>query len=363
KEALGSPDSEKWRSSMAEELDDLWKTGAFRQRKAPKGIVPIKTRFVFKVKRAADGSIERYKARLVAKGYVQRCGRDFFESFSPVVGFDTMRIVFAISAMERWNLKTLDFKQAYLNAKLSEETWLELPSGEVVQACKALYGLRQSALEWYRELKDSILEAGWESSKNDECLYTCRKNEGKIAVLVTYVDDVLLTGNDEDEIQKMVTYLLSKYEGRDLGMPEKFVAINIQATEEGITLNQSLYAEGIVFEGMGSTDVRRVSTPLDPGMDVSAKSEEEDELDISRFPYARVLGKLMFLGGITQPDISSSVRELSRHIASPCIRHWRALQHLLRYLAGTTNVGILYRYGRINGSKDGPPLVGYSDAD
>ena len=161
----------------------------------------------------------------------------------------------------------------------------------------------------------------------------------------------------------MVKYLLGKYEGRDLGVPDKIVEINIQVTDRDISLDQSLYTEGIVTEGMGSMDVRKVNTPLDPGIDLSARNDDEEELDVSRFPYARILGKLMFLAGMTRPDISCSVRELCRRTSSPCTRHWRGLQHLLRYLAGTIDVGIHYGRKRTNGDEEKSTLVGYSDAN
>ena len=348
---------------MDDELDGLWEKGTFAKEPLPQGIAPVKTRFVFKIKRNADGSIERYKSRLVAKGFTQRSGVDFFYTFSPVVGFDTMRTVLAVSAAKGWDVKALDFKQAYLNAPLQEDIWLELPDGEVVKACKAVYGLRQSAMEWWRELRKSILDAGWESSVHDECLYHRRGNDGRIAVLTTYVDDIVITGSDNEEIQRMVKHLLGKYEGRDLGVPEKIVGINIQVNNEGISLDQALYTKGIVTEGMGSTDVRKVHTPLDPGIDSSTRREDEEELDVTRFPYARILGKLMFLAGMTRPHISCSVRELSRRTSSPCMRHWRGLQHLLRYLAGTIDVGIHYRRDHTNSDEDKSTLIGYSDSD
>ena len=75
---------------------------------------------------------------------------------------------------------------------------------------------------------------------------------------------------------------------------------------------------------------------------LSARRDDEEELDVSRFPYARILGKLMFLAGMIRPDLSHSVRELGRRTSSPCMSHWRGLQHVLRYLAGTTSVGIEY---------------------
>ena len=112
---------------------------------------------------------------------------------------------------------------------------------------------------------------------------------------------------------------------------------------DSIILDQRAYAESIVVEGMGSTQVRKTHVPLEPGMDLSERKEDDEgELDPSQFPYARILGKLMFLAGMTRPDLSNSVRELGRRAASPCLRHWRGLQHVLRYLAGTLDVCLPY---------------------
>ena len=98
------PDADEWRQAMEEELHGLREKGSFKDEEPPSNVKPIKTRFVYKLKRGADVEIERYKARLAARGFTQRPGVDFFETFSPVVGFDIVRTVLAISAMKEWKL-------------------------------------------------------------------------------------------------------------------------------------------------------------------------------------------------------------------------------------------------------------------
>ncbi|CAN0041646.1 unnamed protein product [Choristocarpus tenellus] len=95
-------------------------------------------------------------------------------------------------------------------------------------------------------------------------------------------------------------------------------------------------------------------------MDLTARRTDEEELDQRHKPYRTILGKLMFLTGMTRPDISNSVRELGRYAASPCDRHWKVLQNILRYLSGTMKVGIHYPAG---GEMDNGGLVGYGDSD
>lgn len=111
--------------------------------------------------------------------------------FSPVVGVDTVRTVIAVSAMQGCKVRALGFKQAYLNDKLSEDIRLELPDGEVVQACNAVCGLEQSGLDWENELRKKLTEGSWKRSDHDEYLSYSRADDGKIAALTTHADGAL----------------------------------------------------------------------------------------------------------------------------------------------------------------------------
>ncbi|CAM9746957.1 unnamed protein product, partial [Choristocarpus tenellus] len=220
-------------------------------------------------------------------------------------------------------------------------------------------------MTWYHKLRSTILAEGWTSSQHDKCLYFRKSEDRCITILTTYVDDTATIGDFTEEIQRMRASLLEKNEGRDLGTPDKLIRVSITVGADGITLDQQLYAESIVMAGMGSMEVRETSTPLDPGKDLSARHDNEEELNPTLYPQASILGQLMFLAGIIQPDLTNSVRELGRRAESPCMRHWHGLQHILRYVAGTLNVCIHYG-GR--GSKDlnggeGELLVGYGDSD
>ncbi len=86
-------------------------------------LFPI-TKYVFSKKKAPDGSIELYKARKVVQGFNQVFGRDYRETFSPVIGYDTLRIILKVVVQLGWEMKTMDFTQAYLNAPLKEEIYV-----------------------------------------------------------------------------------------------------------------------------------------------------------------------------------------------------------------------------------------------
>ena len=108
-------------------------------------------------------------------------------------------------------------------------------------------------------------------------IYSRRGREGKLAGMTTYVDDHSPSGDDEDEVEQMVKCLLETYEGRELGVLGKIVGMNLAVSEGSITMDQVNYAENIVLEGKRSMEeVRKVYTPLDPGMDLSARRDEDE---------------------------------------------------------------------------------------
>jgi Reverse transcriptase (RNA-dependent DNA polymerase) len=230
----------------------------------------------------------------------------------------------------------------------------------IVKVEKALYGFKQSALQWFEELRNTIIvDEGWTCSQYDDCLYYKINTDGKIAILMTYVDDLIFTGDHSQEIDRMKQSLLQRYEGRDIGTPNQLFGVQITINEDSILLDQTRYAADIVTGILGSLEVRTTSTPIDPGMDISARYSNETILDQS-YRYSHHVGKLMYLAGMTRPDLSNAVRELGRRASSPCMRHWRALQHVARYLAGTTTISIMYQRHTHNVNN---VLVGYSDSD
>uniref|UniRef100_A0AAV1VML5 Reverse transcriptase Ty1/copia-type domain-containing protein n=1 Tax=Peronospora matthiolae TaxID=2874970 RepID=A0AAV1VML5_9STRA len=121
KDAVGGPDRVHWRNEICAELDSMKLRGAFRATKLPSGQHTIGTKWVFKIKRKADGSIEKYKARLVAKGFKQKYGIDYTETFSPVVKYVTLRMVVAITKYFDWTLDQLDVVTAFLYGEMKEK--------------------------------------------------------------------------------------------------------------------------------------------------------------------------------------------------------------------------------------------------
>ena len=109
-----------WREVMSTELTALMKHGTWDLVLPPSNCTSVGCKWVFRVKRHADGSVDRFKARLVAKGYDQRLVIDYKETFSPVVKPETIRTVLSIAVMKGWDLRQMDVNNAFLNDALTE---------------------------------------------------------------------------------------------------------------------------------------------------------------------------------------------------------------------------------------------------
>ncbi|MCO5610442.1 hypothetical protein L7F22_064680 [Adiantum nelumboides] len=149
-----------WKDAMQQEIDSIHKNHTWDLVDLPTGKKPIGTKWVFKVKRKQDDTVDRYKARLVAKSYAQQKGIDYDETFTPTSRASTVRSLVAIAAHHNWKVHQLDIKTAFLNGDLQEEVYVSQPSGFVVKGqeqkvcrlCKALYGLKQAPRAWYEKI-------------------------------------------------------------------------------------------------------------------------------------------------------------------------------------------------------------------
>jgi histone deacetylase 1/2 len=158
-EAFADP---RWKAAMDEEYDALMKNNTWHLVPSTLGQNVIDCKWVYKIKRKADGTVDRYKARLVAKGFKQRYGIDYEDTFSPVVKASTIRVVLSLAVSRGWNLRQLDVKNAFLHGVLEEEVFMRKPPGyetclgHVCKLDKALYGLKQAPRAWYFRLSSKL---------------------------------------------------------------------------------------------------------------------------------------------------------------------------------------------------------------
>jgi len=152
-------------------------------------------KWVYKIKRKQDRSLDRYKARLVAKGFKQRYGIDYEDTFNLVVKAATIRVVLSIAVSKGWSLRQLDVQNAFLHGIL-EEVYMRQPPGYtdpsappsyVCKLDKALYGLKQAPRAWYSRLSTKLHELGFKASKADTSIF-----------VLIYVDDIIVASSAQN---------------------------------------------------------------------------------------------------------------------------------------------------------------------
>ena len=137
---------------MESEMKSLHLNGVLELVEPPLNRKIVGSKWIFKRKVDANGSLERYKARLVAQGCTQKFGLDYEEIFSPVVRFEFVRCLLALGAQHKLHLHQMDVSTAFLHGELSEEVYMRQPEGFVESGqenlvCRlkrSIYGLKQS---------------------------------------------------------------------------------------------------------------------------------------------------------------------------------------------------------------------------
>lgn len=341
-EALECP---KWKEAVMEEMNALVKNNTWESVVLPREKKAVGCKWVFTVKCKADGSIERYKARLVAKGFTQTHGLDYQETFAPVAKVNSIRILFSLAANCGWSLHQLDVKNAFLNGYLDEEVFMEPPPGfehlvgrgRVCKLIKSIYGLKQSPRAWFERFGEVVRKLGYRQSQGDHTLFVKHSSEGKRAVLIVYVDDIILTGDDDSEIDRLKKLLAKEFEVKDLGEAKYFLGMEITRSEHGISVCQRKYVLDLLGE-TGMLGCRAAETPMEPNLKVEASTPEEL---VDKEQYQKLVGKLIYLAH-TRPDITFAVGVVSQFMHSPGQKHHEAVVRILRYLKGTPGKGLFF---------------------
>ncbi|CAJ2653166.1 unnamed protein product [Trifolium pratense] len=310
----------------------------------PDGKKTVGCKWVFTVKYNSDGSIERYKARLVAKGFTQTYGIDYSETFAPVAKLNTVRILLSLAANLDWPLHQLDVKNAFLNGDLEEEVYMDIPPGfedkfgsNVCKLNKSLYGLKQSPRAWFEKFTYSMKKQGYIQGQADHTLFTKFSQDGKIVVLIVYVDDIVLTGDDIVEMARVKEKLALDFEIKDLGSMRYFLGMEVARSKDGIVVSQQKYILDLLKE-TGMSGCRPADTPMDP----NAKLWEEGSVPVDTGRYQRLVGKLIYLSH-TRPDIAFSVSVVSQFMHSSFEEHLEAVYRILRYLKANPGKGLFFK--------------------
>lgn len=367
-EAMKSEEKNKWVGAMDDELKSLHDNHTFELVKLPKGKRALKNRWVYKVKHDDSSSHPRYKARLVVKGYSQKKGIDFEEIFAPVVKMPSIRIVLGLAASLDLEVEQMDVKTAFLHGELEEEIYMEQPEGFretgkdelVCRLKKSLYGLKQAPRQWYKKFESFMVEHGYNKTNSDHCVFVRNFSDNDFIILLLYVDDMLIVGQDASRVDRLKQDLSKSFSMKDLGPAKQILGMKILRDRKAkkLWLSQEKYIEK-VLQRFNMDKAKVVSTPLASHFKLStahSPSTTKEKEDMQKVPYASAVGSLMYAMVCTRPDIAYAVGAVSRFLSKPGKEHWNAVKWIMRYLRGTSKMSICF-------GSEKPTIVAYTDAD
>ena len=335
-----------WKAAVDEEVRALAKNGTWEITDLPRGKKPVGCKWIFTVKYKTDSNVDRYKARLVAKEFTQLYGIDYQETFAPVAKLNTVRVLLSLAANLDWSLHQLDVKNAFLNGDLEEEVYMDIPAGletisnfnKVCRLRKSLYGLKQSPRAWFERFTKVVKGYGFVQCQSDHTLFVKHFPEGKLAIIIVYVDDIILTGNHEEKIDLLKKLLTKEFEIKDLGNLKYFLGMEIARSKKGIAVSQRKYVLDLLNETW-MLGCKPAETP----MDSTVKLEESDgSPPVDKGRYQCLVGKLIYLSH-TRPDIGFSVSMVSQFMNNPTEKHMTAVTRILRYLKMTPGKGLFFQ--------------------
>jgi Reverse transcriptase (RNA-dependent DNA polymerase) len=172
---------------------------------------------------------------------------DYEETFAPVAKMNNVRTLISCVVNFGWDLCQLDVNNAFLREDLKEEVYMEIaPSfaneqlkGKVCCLKRSLYGLKQSPRAWFDRFSMTMKNLGYQQSNVDHTMFIQWKGE-KICILIVYVDDIVLMGNDPVEMKRFKASLAKEFEMKDLGELRYFIDIEVVRSKK-IVLSQQKY--------------------------------------------------------------------------------------------------------------------------
>ena len=356
-----------WKEAMDHELATLERVGTWMDVPCPSDKNIVRSKWVFRIKRKANSSVDKYKARLVAQGFTQIYGVDYFTTFSPIAKLTSFRIILAATACFDWDIESFDFNGAYLNGELddNEEIYMYSPPGykgdrqTVKRLQKSLYRLKQAGWKWYDTLSRALSNLGFSVSQADPGVFTTHINDD-LLILAVHIDDCVFTGSSRELIAEYKHKINTCYALTDLGPIHWLLGLKVTRDRAAhtISLSQTSYIDSILAR-FALVDAKPRKSPMAPGAMYSkdqAPSSPDEVMRMQKVPYHEAIGSLMYCAVATHTDIAFMVSTLLQFLDNLGVVHWEAVKYISHYLAGTKTTELTYS-GKWHG------LLGYADVD
>jgi len=280
------------------------------------------------------------------------------DTFSPVVKHTTIRVILTLAVTYGWAIQQLDVECAFLHGDLQETVYMAQPPGYVDPATpyfvclmhKSIYGLRQAPRAWFEKFTTHLEDIGFSTTILDPSLFIY--SHGSIIIyLLSYVDDIILTGNDSKAMSAIVEELRHSFKMKDLGHLTYFLGIQlVRRNPHHIFLHQAKYIHDLLSR-TNMLDCKPVSNPATS----NKLGHSSSDLVLDPTLYRSVVGALQYVT-LSHPNVSYAINQACQFLKAPEEHHWRAVKRILRYLKGTISYGMQIQPGPIS-------LHAYCDAD
>ena len=346
---MNSSDRDKWCEAAKKEIEELegkvtWIEVPMLQARAK--IIP--GTWVFRVKRNPSGEITKFKGRYCLRGDLED-ENEVEDTFAPTVAWSTVRLFLVLSMILGWTTASVDFSNAFVQAKLDKPKWMHIPRGFVsklgpgtcLELKKSIYGGKSAPALWNKCAIDGFKKCGFKQSTFDPCLLYCK---GMMVVL--YVDDAGIAAKNPADIDQLIEELRELgFELKKEGDFTEFLGIKLTKHQDGtIELTQVGLIDKIL-EAAGMTDCNPNRVPASGPLGSDPDGEPMDE----SWNYRSIVGMLLYLSTNTRPDISFAVSQVCRFSADPKQSHATAVKTILRYLKRTRTKGMSIKpTGKLN---------------
>lgn len=272
--------------------------------------------------------------------------------------------LYALAASEDLEMESFDIITAFLTGSMDvpvhsvQVKGFEDQSKDILLLDQSIYGAKQAHRQFNATLKSNLASIGFHSTKVDDSLYSKWVGDDFIHIHM-HVDDGLVISNKPSLIQQTRASLCQLYDVKWNSHPTEHLGIKLQRdrSRRVLHLSQESYLQH-VLDRFGMEHSNPVSTPMLNSTRLSSASAE-DAAAHSEFPYREVVGCLNHAAVSTRPDIAHAVSQLAQHSSSCGSVHVTAAKHLLRYIKGTIERGLVFQQHQVPSRA----LDGYADAD
>jgi hypothetical protein len=348
-EAKSSPYWPRWQLALEEERASLEKRNVWTPvDRLPPGAKLLRAKLVYKQKKDKLGNVNRFKCRATAKGFSQVELVHYYDTFAAVASGSFVRTVLSLATGYGHKIKGIDVVTAFLYPELKEELYMEVPEdiakfdGETVRLLRSIYGTKQAAHNWWKELTSALKDFGLVPAVDEETIFV--KNDQKSnekMFVVTYVDDIIVTYSNEGLFNRFVRHLKRRFDITLEGDFDWYLGVRYTRTDDSMTATQVAYIEQLA-RTFGGDKWHPVRTPMEEGFAVKSSDCDPNPPPELVTQYRKLLGSLLHVACWTRPDISLAVNKLARYSTCATPKLLSSLKRILRYLIATKELGITW---------------------